>query len=139
MATKAKPAPKQEDVDDLLGDLPAAPAKAAAKKKATKTEETEEVDSAEALTAALAGEPTAKEKKEKQAKVPKAPRDLKGVPVTFTTKGTGEQITGLGVLYYVTRYKGKLYYKEASQVHVLTAEEIAALAEEPEVVPSNPK
>lgn len=57
---------------------------------------------------------------------PKAERVNKGVMVTFTNKA-GEQITGLGVLYYVTRAGGKLHYKEASNVHVLTQEEIDAL------------
>lgn len=139
MATKKQTSTPVDDVDDLLGDLPTAEApKPAAKKKSVVpvkkgAGDAEEVDSAEALTAALAGEAPAKTPKEKKEKEPKAPRSLKGVPVTFTTKGTGEKVTGLGVLYYVTRMDGKLYYKEASQVHVLTDEEVAALNTEPEV------
>lgn len=62
---------------------------------------------------------------------PKAERVNKGVMVTFKNKA-GEQITGLGVLYYVTRAGGKLHYKEASNVHVLTPEEIEALPKESE-------
>jgi len=57
---------------------------------------------------------------------PKVAKETKGVMVTFTNKA-GEQITGKGVLYYVTRSGGKLHYKEASQVKILTEEEIAAL------------
>lgn len=60
------------------------------------------------------------------AKGTKQPKDKKGVMVSFTNKAK-EEITGLGNLYYVVRQGGKLHYKEASQVKVLTAEEIAAL------------
>lgn len=55
----------------------------------------------------------------------KVPRELKGEMVTFTNKA-GDRITGLGVLYYVARMKGKLHYKEASQVTKMTPEEITA-------------
>lgn len=55
----------------------------------------------------------------------KAPKQLKGVKVKFKTQN-GTEITGLGVLYYVTRFEGKLYYKEASAVEVLPTEEVKA-------------
>ena len=60
---------------------------------------------------------------EKEAK---AKKETKGVMVTFTNQA-GETITGKGVLYYVTRVDKKLHYKEASQVKVLTPDEIEAL------------
>lgn len=49
-------------------------------------------------------------------------RKLKGTMVTFKTQ-SGEEITGMGVLYYVTRHNGKLYYKAADAVTVLPVEE----------------
>jgi hypothetical protein len=49
---------------------------------------------------------------------PKKDRVLKGVMVAFKNKA-GDVITGLGVMYYVARYKNKLHYKEASQVVLL--------------------
>ncbi len=51
----------------------------------------------------------------KKIKEPKAPREIKGQLVRFKNK-KGEEITGMGVLYYVVRFEGKLHYKEASQV-----------------------
>lgn len=51
----------------------------------------------------------------KAPREPKAPRELKGQLVRFKNK-KGEEITGMGVLYYVVRFEGKLHYKEASQV-----------------------
>ncbi len=57
---------------------------------------------------------------------PKVAKETKGVMVTFTNKA-GETITGKGVLYYVTRSGGKLHYKEATQVTILSPEEIEAL------------
>jgi len=49
---------------------------------------------------------------------PKKERVLKGRMVAFKNKA-GEQIVGLGQLYYVARAGGKLHYKEASQVVTL--------------------
>lgn len=56
---------------------------------------------------------------QKKGEKVKTPRTLKGQMVAFKNKA-GETVTGLGVLYYVTRAAGgKLHYKEASQVQVL--------------------
>lgn len=48
----------------------------------------------------------------------KAEKVIKGRMVAFKNKA-GDQITGMGNLYYVARHGGKLHYKEASQVTLL--------------------
>lgn len=45
----------------------------------------------------------------------------KGDKVKFTTQ-KGVEVEGYGVLYYCTRFDGKLVYKEASTVEVLEYE-----------------
>ncbi len=108
------------DAGHTLGLIPNADADGVAAAKAAKEEE----KAAKAAEKQAAKEAKEKERAEKKAakeaeKAAKGPRVLKGQPVTFTTKGTGETITGYGVLYYVVRFNGKLYYKEASQVTLL--------------------
>lgn len=89
-----------EDIDDLLGDI----------KIPTAGEES--------INDLLGDNPLGKQAVAKKGREPKALRDLKGVMVTFFNK-KGERITGMGTLYYVTRFNGKLHYKEASQVQIL--------------------
>lgn len=113
----------------------------------TKSQETSTNNVDELLDAPVTGQPTEEQKealkaqiaelkaKEKELKAAlkgekvKKTRELKGEMVTFKNKA-GDQITGLGVLYYVTRSNGKLHYKEASQVSIMTPEEVTAYNEE---------
>lgn len=62
-------------------------------------------------------------------KPPKIPRQLKGEMVTFKTS-KDKTVVGMGTIYYVARMNGKLYYKEASQVHIMTPEEIKTYEDE---------
>lgn len=101
---KLKKDPVDETIDELLGPDPVLPAK--------KTKSKKEKPVAEA--------PKVKETKEPVAKQPRA---LKGEMVTFQNQ-KGETILGMGTLYYVVRFKGKLHYKEASQVTVHSHEDL---------------
>lgn len=47
--------------------------------------------------------------------IPKVQKELKGDMIAFYNKKR-QLIVGKGTLYYVVRFEGKLYYKEASQV-----------------------
>ena len=76
-----------------------------------KTAEQTEIETLKAQIAQLEADKAAKQRK------------LKGQLVTFKNQ-KGEVIKGYGVLYYVARMNGKLFYKEASQVTILPNEPI---------------
>lgn len=59
-----------------------------------------------------------------KAKAKKSTRTLKGRMVTFKTQ-SGQEITGMGVLYYVTRFNGKYYYKAADAVTLVEEPKVA--------------
>lgn len=58
------------------------------------------------------------QEKKKADKINAPARENKGEWVRFKNNA-GKEIVGPGVLYYVCRMNGKLYYKEASQVEIL--------------------
>lgn len=58
---------------------------------------------------------------------PKVKKEPKGVPVSFQNQA-GETITGNGTLYYVVRFNGKLHYKAADAVTLLTEADLAEIA-----------
>lgn len=119
---KAKTLPGE---DDLLGGK--TPAQQAKTEPVVATippdDDVPEVESADELDDLLGpGDP----KPIKEPREPKVPRITKGEWVEFTEKKTGKRIVGKGVLYQVVRFKGKLYYKEASQAKPI--DEVEALA-----------
>lgn len=132
MAKQNVKAAENNNVDDLLGAGTESP-----KNTATGTEGTSTEGTGTEGTGTEVAEETADQKKaridaaikalkdqekalkaELKGEKPKVDRVLKGHMVTFRNKA-GEQVTGLGTLYYVTRMNGKLFYKEASQVAIL--------------------
>lgn len=110
-------------VDELLDGAPEATAAErgeGAQEGAEGTEQTEEEDELDKQIKAKMAELKALKAAKKGTPV-KPERTLKGQWVAFKNKA-GEQIVGLGTLYYVARAGGKLHYKEASQVQVLPAD-----------------
>lgn len=112
------------EVDDLLGDgpqttndAPQADVKVSDEAKEEKAPKTAEELEIEAKIKELQQLIKAEKAKLKGDAAPKE-RTLKGQMVAFKNK-KGEQIVGMGSLYYVARFEGKLHYKEASQVVVL--------------------
>lgn len=112
----------EENLDDLLGDIP--PPKKSARKSGKIVQpppgSEQSVPASKTFKEIMAEQKDDKLPSEKKTedKPPKEPRKVKGEMVTFKNK-KGEIITGMGQLYWCVRMDGKLHYKEFSAAEVL--------------------